>query len=94
MRCQCVKDLRANFKSMHQQISCQLCDCEEETQQHLMKCIKLQHIVKQFPNAAYDDLFSGVSKQQQIAKLFDILLKERDLIIAYQGSNTGPHRLC
>jgi hypothetical protein len=70
-------DVKRNFKNLYNnEMSCRLCDKEEETQMHLLKCEiialncpEVNELVK------YQDLFSdNVIKQHKATKLFQTIL--------------------
>ena len=70
-------------------IACQLCFEEDENQQHLLKCKKLNKIFKSqeilIEDIEYNDIFKDIKKQKVIVSLFKELLEVRNYILNHEN---------
>ena len=72
-------ELKGNFKSKYSDIHCSLGCSKEETQQHLLECEK---IIEDFENVVtieYEDIFSTITKQKSIIKIFQEAITIREV---------------
>ena len=88
LRSRCI-ECKANFRNKHDDIACQLCFEEEENQQHLLKCKKLNEIFKSqeilIEDIEYNDIFKDIKKQKVIVSLFKELLEVRNYILNHEN---------
>ena len=71
----------ANFKTMHGDISCKLCELDiPQTDKHLLECSK---IIENCPrlynniNTEYEDIFSDIDKQKDAVLLYKEVFKTK-----------------
>ena len=75
LRCR-VTDLKTNMKGIYDSYECQICENEEETQEHILKCKGINNEENQ---VKYEDIFSGTAKEKmKVAKCFKENMKIRD----------------
>ena len=71
LRCR-VTDIKTNLKGAYDSFECKVCNIEEETQEHILKCeviTEMRKIKKLIPE--YNKLFFGkVTEQLEIARCF------------------------
>ena len=78
LRCR-VTDLKTNLKGIYDSYECKLCENEEETQEHILKC---KEIINEDNEVNYEEKFTGTVKQKwKIAKCFKENMKIRDNLI-------------
>ena len=77
-----MTDVKANFKSMHKDISCNFCDKDyAQTDIHLLDCLffinacpelKDDHLVE------YEDIFMDIDAQVRVAKIYNYIFKIKE----------------
>ena len=76
-------DIKSNYQGQHSDLSCPICDSQQDTQQHLLQCQKLKdenEIIKQIPE--YDDLFgSNLDSKIMISRIIKLIFQERNKIL-------------
>ena len=73
-----MTNVKANFKGKYDDLSCEICKQEDETQQHILKCEKIDK--ERSPE--YNEIFGeNVEKQVEIAKVFNEKIKRRNRIL-------------
>ena len=71
-------EVKANFSERHKNVlTCHFCN-EEESQPHLLLCTEITDGIDT-SEVQYDDIFRNLEKQVKITKVFDQILKQRDL---------------
>ena len=77
-----MTDIKSNFKSMYKDDPlCELCQCEEETSNHLIECkavlddINIGEAARKVRN---DDIFKDITKQVKAVKVWKEILKMRE----------------
>ena len=81
-----MDDAKLNFKSMYNDLTCDLCDAGlPQTTSHLLDC---QTIIDNCPalyndtQVEYSQIFSGTDEQLAVTKLFDKVFKVKHQIMA------------
>ena len=73
-----MTNVKANFKGKYDNLSCEICMLENETQQHILKCEKIDKEI----SPEYNEIFGeNVEKQVKIAKVFKEKIKIRNRIL-------------
>ena len=76
-------DIKSNYQGKHNDLSCSICDSQQDTQQHLLQCQKLKdgnEIIKQIPD--YDDLFgANLASKIMISRIMKLRFQERNNIL-------------
>ena len=76
-----TKMIKRNFSSQYgNNLSCDLCSVQLDSQEHLLFCVKLCDKVNIPEGVEYNDLFKGVDKQLRIVKIFKQLLRTREIL--------------
>ena len=71
-------EVKSNFKTHHdEQVTCSFCP-EEDTQAHLLSCKEVTMGID-ISNVEYEDIFKDIDKQEAIARVFNKILKQRNL---------------
>ena len=71
-------DVKCNFKNMYEpNLICPFCP-EEDTQAHLLSCGQVI-VGLDTSGSQYEDIFKDVSKQENIAKVYNKILRQRNL---------------
>ena len=82
LRCR-VTETKINLKGMFDSFECDLCGKDDESQEHILKCIELVSMNKEIdviPN--YEKLFDGKPHEQlDVAKVFKLNMVNREKII-------------
>ena len=79
LRCR-VTDLKTNLRGAYDSHECGICNEEDETQEHILKC-KGQTNMEKGKNVIpdYENLFHGkMSEQLEIARIFDENMKLKE----------------
>ena len=90
LRCQSVKGIRNNFHRQYQNIRCQLCMLEIDSQNHVLYCPVIQN---QFNGASilpYEYIHGNLEQQVSITILYSSLLEVRDRLL---DEGQGPRGL-
>ena len=70
MRCR-VTEIRNNLKGLQDSYECEVCNEEEETQEHILNCKEINKVENNEKRIEYEKLFDGSVKDKlEIAKLF------------------------
>ena len=70
MRCR-VTEIRNNLKGLYDSYECEVCNKEEETQEHILNCKEINKVENNEKRIEYEKLFDGSVKDKlEIAKLF------------------------
>ena len=88
LRCQSVKGIRNNFHRQYQNIRCQLCMLEIDSQNHVLYCPVIQN---QFNGASilpYEYIHGNLEQQVSITILYSSLLEVRDRLLD-EGQGPG-----
>jgi hypothetical protein len=76
-------DIKSNYQGKHSDLSCPMCDSEQDTQQHLLQCEKLKtenEIVSKIQE--YEDLFgTNLESKIMIIRLIKLRFQERNKIL-------------
>ena len=82
LRCR-VTDTKMNKKGLYDDYECDICENENETQEHLLECEELVDMNNEsMENVEYEKLFDGkVCEQVNIAKKFKQNMKNREEIL-------------
>ena len=71
-------EVKSNFKTHDdEQVTCSFCP-EEDTQAHLLSCKEVTMGID-ISNVEYEDIFKDIDKQEAIARVFNKILKQRNL---------------
>ena len=77
-----MTDIKANFKSMYKDdLLCELCQCEEETANHLLECKAVlddTNIGEAARKVNNDDIFKDIIKQVKAVKVWKEILKMKE----------------
>jgi hypothetical protein len=89
LRSQCVRDIRNNFKKLYKCTKCPLKCGEEDTQSHILNCIKLPDNVSQ---ANINQIYGNNCEMKIIASTFIKHMKVREEILERmeQRNNSSP----
>ena len=83
LRCR-VTNLKTNLRGAYDSHECGICNEEDETQEHILKCKGLTNMKKEenvIPN--YENLFYGkMSEQLEIAKIFNENMKLKEKLLS------------
>ena len=87
-----------NFKGMSSDLLCPLCRQENDSQEHALSCETIAHnLTTEEREVNYSDLFGTLEDQLKVVKIFQKVLKIRNLFISEEPttadrgtSNTGP----
>ena len=75
LRTKMIPGIKKNFSSQYgNNLSCDLCFVQLDSQEHLLCCVKLCGKVNIPEGVEYNDIFKGVDKQLRIIKIFMQLL--------------------
>ena len=83
-------DVKANFKSNHESLSCRLCLSFCETQDHLINCTKIREKLKgviEFDNLNIEMAYQSLKNQELLAKYYTIILNARKDMISHDNGN-------
>ena len=81
LRTKMIPGIKKNFSSQYgNNLSCDLCSVQLDSQEHLLCCVKLCDKVNIPEGVEYNDLFKGVDKQLRIVKIFKQLLRTREIL--------------
>ena len=71
-------DVKCNFKTVYEpNLTCFFCP-EEDTQAHLLSCGQVT-VGIDTSGLHYEDIFKNVTKQEKIAKVYNKILRQRNL---------------
>ena len=78
--------VKNNFKNQYQnqELSCDICTIDIDTQEHLLNCKVLEHLVPEIElrkHIKYQQLFGNSNEIIKIAKLFIKICKVREIIL-------------
>ena len=99
LRSKCVRECKANFRSMYSEVNCELCtDNKPDDQPHILQCTPLSDQLKSIElsmkKVEYSDIYSDPHKQKEvtvmISKLIDI---KKKLIESKQKLEMDPSTL-
>ena len=98
LRSKCAMEFSMNFKGMSSDLLCPLCRQENDSQEHALSCETIAHnLTTEEREVNYSDLFGTLEDQLKVVKIFQKVLKIRNLLISEEPttadrgtSNTGP----
>ena len=75
-----MTDVKVNFKGMHSEFECEICEEEDETQKHMFECKELLHMENyEKIDLKYEKIFHGNVKEKiEIARKFKQIMKIRE----------------
>ena len=82
--------VKSSFKKQYgDNLMCDLCKINEDTQEHLLKCKVLQHFIPEILEKTYqyDDLFGDVDDIIEISKILYKITKERENLLTLNGAS-------
>jgi hypothetical protein len=90
LRSKCVNEFKSNFQYGGQNIRCQICSAEDDTQEHALKCEALKrlmtpHQVDKLRIVQYSDLFGPVDYQLKVTEAFEEIIETRQNLRALPG---------
>ena len=102
LRSSCENSFRDNFHNQYQNVACQLCYLEPDTQKHALFCKVIEEQLNQnekntLKDITYEDIFGNISSQLRITKLYQSIIRIKKRLLshrnpdpAYPGINSGP----
>ena len=73
-----VTDVKINYRGKYENLECDLCNEEEESQEHILKCKEIMKESKDIKVPEYAKLLDGsVKVQLEIAKMFNENMKKK-----------------
>ena len=79
-------EVKTNFKSHYgQDLTCKFCS-EDDTQSHLLSCKELVANLDT-SEVTYSDIYKDLNKQEEIARIYTLILKARSLKLKILESN-------
>ena len=103
LRSMSERSFRNNFHRMYQDIQCQVCKSEVDSQEHALACLVLTKELNQedtntLKRVNYLDIFGDLQAQLCISKLYQTLIRIKRRLLkpvdqptsAYPGVNSGP----
>ena len=80
-------EVKTNFKSHYgQDLTCKFCS-EDDTQSHLLSCKELVANLDT-SEVTYSDIYKDLNKQEEIARIYTLILKARSLKLKILESNS------
>ena len=83
-------DVKENFKSGHENMSCRLCFRTSESQQHLLDCPKIRErlngVIK-FEDLKIEMAFQSLKNQELLARNYTIILNARKDMLSLDTGN-------
>ena len=85
------RNIKRNFPVQNQQdTKCQLgCDVEE-TQEHILECVRVSGNKFRDTNILYNHLYGDHKEQVAVTQVFDSLLQEREQLLLEQTAHGLP----
>ena len=81
LRCR-LTETKTNFKGLYNNYMCDLCDQEEETQEHLFRCTEILKRKVEIERNDYEKIFNGtIHDQILMTRIFRENMKIRDEIL-------------
>ena len=81
LRAKCVRGVRNQFKKMYTDTKCPLKCGQEDTQEHILECIKLTNT----PKITMDSLNGSNVEKKELAKEFSKLMRKRERLLEIEG---------
>ena len=97
LRSRTIRTFKDNFKILqNNKTKCELCQNENDTQEHALRCHVIRKHVKIDVDLTYEDLFANVARQKKIATLYKRILEVRAGLLgeeptAHRGYLTPDH---
>ena len=78
-----MTDTKVNFKGLYNTYECDICEIEEESQEHILTCKEIQNVNSEnIGSIEYKKIFSGkISEQLGIARKFYENMKIKENIL-------------
>ena len=77
-----MTEVKKNYRGKYDNIECDLCNEEEESQEHILKCKEIMKNENKVEVPEYDKLLDGSVKfQLEIAKMFNENMKKKKEIL-------------
>ena len=91
LRSRTIRNIKRNFPVQNQQdTKCQLgCDVEE-TQEHILECVRVSGNKFRDTNILYNHLYGDHKEQVAVTQVFDSLLQEREQLLLEQTAHDLP----
>jgi hypothetical protein len=100
LRSKCVNEFKSNFKFGGQQLNCELCLVNDDSQEHALSCQSLNKYLsleqnEELKSVNYEDLFGAVEDQLRITKVYENIIAIRKRLRAaprpgLPGLHSGP----
>ena len=77
-----VEDVKINFRGKYEELECELCKEEDESQEHILKCKEILKTMDTNEIPEYENLFEkNVTKQLEIARMFNENMKRKKKLL-------------
>ena len=93
LRSQTLRHIKVNFRSMYGgETLCPLCQDHPDTQEHILKCHKIQEIEPELKEATceFSDVFGNITEQERAIETYIKALKARDSLILDENQHSLP----
>ena len=93
LRSQTLRHIKVNFRSMYGgETLCPLCQDHPDTQEHILKCHKIQEIEPELKEATceFSDVFGNITEQKRAIETYIKALKARDWLILDENQHSLP----
>ena len=85
LRSKTVRNIRTNFPKMYSSVLCPLCKTYDDTQEHVLLCKVLQHILPLKSHIVYEHIKGTLEQQTEFLKTYEKYLNIRDELL--EGSS-------